>query len=397
MGMRVLELIYGFQLGGRGGGIARFGIELSRALYQRGFDVHLCGLFDTGTSVEREWLARLNGEGINPFCASKWDKDHPYLSFWKAVQTLWHWQSQHNAKVIHSHSEFSDVAAIILKFHPTRPTVIRTVHYGFRHEWRKRPWRRWILTNFLYPLLFDLEIGVSQTITTTLNTRPLARILKKRALCIYNAIDLARFQGVEVDRATKRRDFNIPDDVPLIGTVGRLTEQKGHSFLLAAVPLVLNEIPQAHFLIIGDGELSDNLRYQTQTLGITHRVTFAGSRSDIEEILACLDLFVSSSLWEGLPTAILESMAAGVPVVATDIPGTRELVKNRYSGWLVPPGDSVALAKAILEALENPHLRIEFAYRAQQIARSFSIGSIADEYEKILLSLERVPSRDRLF
>jgi glycosyltransferase involved in cell wall biosynthesis len=385
--MQVLELIYGFQLGGRGGGIARFGIELSRALYQRGVNVHLCGLFDTGTSVERGWLAQLNGEGINSFCAGKWDKNCPYRSFWRAVQTLWRWQSRHNARIIHSHSEFSDVVAIILKLHPTRPIVIRTVHYGFRHEWRRRPWRRWVLTNFLYILLFDLEIGVSQAITSTLNKRPLARAFRKQSVCIYNAIDLGRFQKVKVDKAAKRKSFNVPDDVPLIGTLGRLTEQKGLSFLLEAVPMVLDEIPQAHFLIVGDGELSENLRNQAQTLGIAHRVIFTGPRLDVEEILGCLDLFVSSSLWEGLPTAILESMAAGIPVVATDIPGTNEVIQNHSSGWLVPSRDPVALAKAIVEALKNPHLRKEFAYQAQQIACSFSIGSIADEYEKLFLSL----------
>lgn len=395
--MRILELVYGFQIGNRGGGITRFGIELSRALRQRGFDIHLCGLFNFGTSEEGELLARLNSEGINSFYASVWNGRRPYYSFWKAVQYLWRWQSIYKSRIIHSHSEFTDILAIILKFHPTQPAIIRTVHYGFRYEWRKRPWRRLLLTNLLYPLLFDVEIGVSRAITNRLDNRPLAKILGRRAFCIYNAINLARFHETKVDRAIKRESLGIPSNVPLVGTVGRLTEQKGFSFFIGAVPWVLEEIPDAYFLIVGDGELSESLKRQALSLGVAHRVIFTGQRSDVEEILGCLDLFVSSSLWEGLPTVILESMATSVPVIATDIPGTREIVQDRYNGWLVLPGDSLALAKAIIEALKDARLREEFANRAQQVVSSFSLESVVDEYEWVLSSFCTLDSKSRQF
>lgn len=392
--MRVLELIFGFQLGSRAGGILRFSTELSRALIQRNFDVHLGGLFDFGTSIEKDILLRLKAEGIDAFCATEWNERSPQYSFFRAVRALWNWQSRHKAKIIHSHSEFGDVAALILKFHPTRPFVVRTVHYPFHKEWRKRPWRRMVLTNFLYPLLFDSEIGINQTITDRLDSRHLSKILKRRALCIYNAIDLDRFKK-PVNRESKRESLKIPNDVPLVGTIGRLTEQKGYSFFIDAIPMVLKENPDVHFIIVGDGELSESLQRLAASYGVDHRVMFTGPRSDIEEIFACLDLFVSSSLWEGLPTVILESMAANVPIVATDIPGTRDLIQDGYNGWLVPPGNAYALAEAILEALKNKQLCKKFAQRAQNLVLTFSIDSIAKQYEQLFLSFVSNPQPKR--
>jgi glycosyltransferase involved in cell wall biosynthesis len=384
--MRVLEIVYGFPLGDRGGGITRFGVGLTKALRCRGFDVHLCGLFGFGDNLEKELLMRLSGEGIPAFCASSWNEHNPYYSFGKAVQSLWHWQSKYRARIIHSHSEFGDIAAIMLKFHPSRPVIIRTIHGGFRYEWRKRPWRRLLLTNILYPILFDLEIGVSQTITNRLNARPLAKILKRQAVCIHNAIDLSRFQAVKIDKQVKRNSLGIPHNVPLIGTVGRLSEEKGFRFLIEAIPQVLAEIPDAYFLIVGEGNLKKSLQNQAAILGIEHRVIFTGSRLDVEEILSCLDLFVSSSLWEGLPTNILESMASGVPVVATDIPGTREIIQNGYNGWLTPPRDTCALARTIVEALKDANLGRQFAERAQQTVQSFSLDLVVDKHEGIFKS-----------
>jgi glycosyltransferase involved in cell wall biosynthesis len=238
----------------------------------------------------------------------------------------------------------------------------------------------------LYPLLFDGEIGVSPAITATLNRRPLAKLLKRRSQCIYNAIDIHRFQFNNIDRATKRASLNIPIDVPLIGTVGRLTEQKGFTHFIDAATLVLRRIPQANFIIIGDGELAEQLRNQAQASGISHQVKFTGSRTDVDEILPCLDLFVSASLWEGLPTVIMESMAAGVPIVATNIPGTRELIRPQETGWLVSPGDAVSLAQTILTALDDKRSRQEFTIHALTVVQSFSIESIAAEHVRMYTS-----------
>ncbi len=378
--IRVIQMIYGFGVEGAGGGVGRFAIELSRALDPDRFEVSIYGLWNRGTPFERERVQQLNAEGIRAFTAAEWDEGQPYHSFWKAVQAIRNALAQNPADIVHSHHEFADVAALLLKVGLKSPVVMRTVHGGYRHEWRRRPLRRLLLTNLLYPVLFDTEIGVSQAIVESLNRRPISRLLKRQALCIYNAIDLARFADVRVDLFEKRRSLNVPVDAPLIGTIGRLTEEKGYRFLIEAAAYVLTYLPEAHFLVIGDGPLQPDLIDQAKHLGIDSHVIFTGPRSDVEELLICMDLFVSSSLWEGLSTVIMESMAAGIPVVATDIPGTRELIRHQATGWLVPPADSRALADAIVTAINSPSLRRGIACQAREVVQRFSITAMAEKY-----------------
>ncbi len=378
--VRILNLIYSFDIEGGGGGIGRFVTALSRALDPARYSVSVGALWHTGSPDEDRWMEALRAQGIQAFAAAPWDGARPYRSFRQALSGLRRRLKTSPADVLHSHSEFSDAAALLLRGLTGPPAAMRTVHYGFRYEWRKRPLRRIFLTNLLYPLLFSAEVGVSQAITEVMNRRPVSRLLGRRAECIYNAIDLSRFQEVQVDREARKRSLGLPPEAVVVGSVGRLSEQKGYRYLVEAAARVLERLPQARFLLIGDGELAAELQAQAQSLGLSGRLIFTGPRRDVEELLPCLDLFVSSSLWEGLPTAILESMASGTPVVATDVPGTRELVRPGETGWLAPPGDGRALGEAILGALADPSGREKAAAGAAGILQAFSIETVAGAY-----------------
>jgi len=381
--IRVVQIIKNFSIESGGGGIERFGIALAQALDPIRFQVSVCGLWNTGTSFEHERIRQVAVSGVGAFTSAAWNETHPYQAFQQAVFGLRAWMAQNPADIFHCHSEFADLA--VLPFGLKRnPIILRTVH---NREWSKRPLRRMLLTNFLYPLLFRNEIGVSMGIVETLNRRSLARILRKQALCIHNAVDLERFTNVKIDTNAKRAELGLPVDVPVIGTVGRLTRQKGYSFLLDAAVRVLVEMPEARFVIVGDGEDSPALRSQASRLGIADRVLFTGPRPDVEELLAAFTLFVSSSMWEGLPTVIMESMAAGIPVVATDIPGTRELAVDDAIGWLAPPGNEQALGTAIQTALQNPARREACTANARRVVQSFSIQAVAVEYAALYMAL----------
>jgi glycosyltransferase involved in cell wall biosynthesis len=260
---------------------------------------------------------------------------------------------------------------------------MRTVHNGYRHEWRNRPLRRLILSNLLYPLMFDIEIGVAPSIVSHLNRRWVAKRIGKVALLVPNAINLARFAVTPTDPYQVKQSLGIPNDAFVVGTIGRLAEEKNYGCLLQAAAIVLQQLPDVYFLIVGEGELADSLKRLATRLNIAPRVNFMGPRPDVERLLAGMDLFVSSSLWEGISTTILESMAAGVPVAATDIPGTRELVHHLENGWLAPPADATALARTIVEALHNPLQREEFVRRAREVAQRYAIEKIAAEYKAI--------------
>jgi glycosyltransferase involved in cell wall biosynthesis len=171
---------------------------------------------------------------------------------------------------------------------------------------------------------------------------------------------------------------------PVIGSVGRLTRQKGFEVLLAAAPRVFARLPNACFVIVGGGELAEALTAQARTLGIADRVYFTGVRDDIEAILPGFDLFVSSSLWEGLPTVILEAMASEIPVVATRVSGTVELVEDGVTGVLVAPGDPIQLAEAILTSIARPEVGQAMAARAREyMSAHFDIRTVAQQHEAI--------------
>ena len=144
------------------------------------------------------------------------------------------------------------------------------------------------------------------------------------------------------------------DNGPVIVTLGRLMRQKAHADLLSAARLVLQQRPDARFVIAGTGYLLPSLKQMAADLGIAERVTFPGVRRDVPQVLAAADIFVLSSLWEGLPLSAVEAMAAARPAVVTDVGGCGELVEDGVHGYVVPPQQPQALAGALLKLVADP-------------------------------------------
>ena len=177
---------------------------------------------------------------------------------------------------------------------------------------------------------------------------------------------------------------------PVIGTVGRLEDQKGHTHLLAALPEVRREFPDLVVLLVGEGRRQANLKRQVQTLGLQDTVRFLGTRRDLPEIYRALDLFVQPSLWEGLPLALLKAMGASLPVVATSVSGSVEAIEDGVNGRLVAPSDPQALAQAIKELLGQPEQRRRLADAARcTVAARFSLEAMLRQLEELYLDLWR--------
>ena len=201
-----------------------------------------------------------------------------------------------------------------------------------------------------------------------------------RAAVIPNGIELADWQAMP-DGESARVELGVAPDAFAVGTIGRLHEQKGHAFLLAAARRVLAERPDAVFLIAGYGPLRDRLEAQARELGIASSVKFLGYRKDVQMILAALDLFVLPSLWEGMSNAILEAMAARKPVIATSVDGNVEQVLDGETGLLVPPGDADALADALLGLAGNRDKAREMGRRGRErVASDFPMSRMTTAY-----------------
>jgi glycosyltransferase involved in cell wall biosynthesis len=390
--IRVVEIIHGF--GTEGGGAGSFAVELSRRLDKNRFEVCVCGLWEHNRPDEAERIAKLQNEGISAFAASRWEPSKPYAAFLTSLRSIHARLKENRSHILHSHTEFGDAANLFLK--PFLKTaLVRTVHNGHLVEWRKRPLRRIFMSNLLIPLLYEAEIGVSPHIVSQLDKRALAKRLKKQGLLIHNAIDLEKFQpgsqGRECSPAELKRSLGIPEEGLLSGGVGRLAEGKGWQDFLQAAGIVVQDYPQAHFLIVGEGPEKAELQALVAQAGLGKQVMFAGYRRDIPDLLRCMDVFVSASHWEGLPTSILESMAAGTPVVCTDIPGSREIVKDGENGWIARPDSPQDLARAVKEALRRPDLRQSYARRSLELVSAYSIDSAVDKHMELYEEIVKTP------
>ena len=205
-----------------------------------------------------------------------------------------------------------------------------------------------------------------------------------KIVTIYNGIPKISFPSRESARASLLGALQLPPEARLVGTVGRLHAAKGHADMVMAIPQIVAQQPLAHFIWIGDGPERVALEAQVEQLEVAGHVHFLGDRNDVPELLAALALFVMPSRWEGLSIAIMEAMATGLPVVATAVGGTPELVVDGETGLLVPPQDADSLAQAIRQLLENPALarRMGEAGR-QRVQNHFTIAEMVSQTEQL--------------
>ena len=207
---------------------------------------------------------------------------------------------------------------------------------------------------------------------------------EEQFIMIPFGVEPNRFRGVPV---VPRHNLGLEEGLPVIGTVCRLVEpKKGLRFLLEAVAQLEKSAgaPVCQVLIVGEGPAEKQLRAMARELGIASRVIFAGVRRDIPHLLSALDIFVLPSLYEGFGIAILEAMAAGLPVVATTVGGIPEFVTDGMTGRLVEPGKAEALADAIQAVLANPEQARQMGLQGQRhVQEQFEIGTVVRQHEAV--------------
>jgi glycosyltransferase involved in cell wall biosynthesis len=211
---------------------------------------------------------------------------------------------------------------------------------------------------------------------------------------IYSGIDLAK-RAVRADGAGLRAELGIPREARLVGVIGALAPHKAQAFLLKAAAKLAEERDDVRYIIAGEGELERELKELALLLKVTSIVTFAGFRRDMEAVLGAIDLFVLSSVAEGLCTSILDAMASGVPVVATRVGGVPEVVVDGESGLLVPPADEGALASAIARALDDGDLRRRLVEGGRLRVKRFSLERTVAETESLYARLLRSKKGER--
>jgi glycosyltransferase involved in cell wall biosynthesis len=209
----------------------------------------------------------------------------------------------------------------------------------------------------------------------------------ERVSVVNNGRDLTRFDREAPEGL--RESLGVPADARLVGTVGRLIDRKGHDELLDAWVRVRAERPDAHLLVVGDGPRRAHLEARASYRGVEDSVHFAGLRDDVPDLLATMDAFAFPSHYEGLPGALLEAMAAGLPCVATPVDGNSELLEAYDSGLFFEVGDDAAMARALVLVLEHPDVAADLGENARRRAREHfdvdtMVGNFEAVYERVL-------------
>lgn len=323
------------------GGAERLLVDELRQLDRRRFEPAVCVLSEKGPIgevIEREGIplvvmGRMKSKRFDP----------------ALVLQIARLLSDGQFQVLHAHlyhaAMYGRMAARLIS-RKKRPKVFVTIHNIYpkprpRRHWMNRWLARWT----------DAVVAVSDDVRESILRYD--KIHPKKIRVIENGIDVERFRD-SIDRRTSRKRLGISEEARIIGCVARLTEQKGHLYLIRAFAQVHRNFPMARLILVGDGELLGKLKNEATRLGVNDAVWFMGTQDDIPGILKSMDVFVLPSLWEGLGLAAAEAMAAGIPVIGTNVAGLRKLVIPDQTGYLVPPADPTALAAAIEAVLAHP-------------------------------------------
>ncbi len=284
-----------------------------------------------------------------------------------------------NYELVHVHNQsawlYGGVGAILAK----RP-LIYTEHTGL-DKFPPGQRLRWRVLTRLLGKRTKLITTVARHLIPDLTDK--AAIPVERIRNIYNGIDLEPYQH-PIDREKKCGELGLSVECELVGIVASLTDAKDHATLLKAFAAVVSSRPDAVLLIVGEGSLKGGLAKQVEEASLQRSIKFLGVRRDIPELLQLFDVFVLSSLIEGLPISLLEAMASSCAVVATHIPGIDELVDHPNTGLLVFPSKPELLAPAIIEVLADQPRRHAMGIRARErIQAHFSFAAMVAQYRAL--------------
>jgi glycosyltransferase involved in cell wall biosynthesis len=205
---------------------------------------------------------------------------------------------------------------------------------------------------------------------------------------IWNAARLSAFKQPDQDAQTELQEM-CGGEGPIILAAGRLSPEKGFQVLVEAAPKILAAEPQARFVLFGDGMLRESIEQRLKALKMEDSFRLVGFRSDLDRYIPWADLVVLPSFTEGLPNVALEASAASVPVVATAVGGTGEVVIDRETGFLVPAGNPEALSRRILDLVRDPHLRREYGLAGRSRMQAlFTFEAQARQYVRLFSELE---------
>jgi glycosyltransferase involved in cell wall biosynthesis len=294
---------------------------------------------------------------------------HPWHDA-RAVPALTRLFRERAVDVVHTNSSKAGIVGRAAARRARVGTVVHTVHGWPFHDHQPSPvaavWRS--VERRMAPLTDHLVVVAEAD-----RSKGLAAGVGTAAqyVTVRSSLELSRYDARRPLRDEVRAELGLPLDAPVLGAVKRLSDQKDPLSLLSAFAAVRAGAPGARLLLVGDGPLDGAVRRAVAGLGLQEAVTMTGLRSDVPRLLQAVDVFVSTSLWEGLPRTIIEAMATGLPVVATPADGVVDVLVDGQTGRLVVPGDPAAVAAAILDLLREPEVALRLGEAGRERVQEF--------------------------
>lgn len=349
------------------GGLERVVVQLCLQLDKQLFTPAVCCIHFKG-----ELAGELESHNIPVFNLKSRKPD--YLAFKKVISVI----DEFKPLIIHTHNINASIDGIIASVIKKVPVKIHTDHARqfpdkYRYMFAER-----ILTCFVNKIIAVTE-------ETKQNLIRFEKINSKKIQVINNGVNGIELRTKSQNELT-RKELGVENFQFIIGTVARLEMQKGLIYLLRAFPMILREFPNTCLIITGQGSQYETLRMEAKTLGIEKNVKLTGPMLEICQVLNILDIFVLSSVWEGLPMALLEAMSCMRSIVATKVGGIPQAIIDGESGILVPSASSNALALAICVLLKDDSLRKRLAFSAKQrFEKEFTAARMIQAHQKIYL------------
>jgi glycosyltransferase involved in cell wall biosynthesis len=353
------------------GGVEKLLLDMSDKYDAEKFEVSYCNLFcDAGG--KGVFPTALRERGLNVFEV----KGRSWGNVPGMVLKLGRLLRRERIDILHLHMMQATIVGGLAAKVASRPKVVVTKHYtdelsnqsaiikGFDNHFTQTADSVVAISNYVKSDMMKLSVpGVKITV-------------------IHNGTDIKEFDRRA--EGTQGPDLNAGGGPPLIGTVGSLTERKGHRYFFEAIPEIIRKKPDVHFIVIGEGPQKQQLEHLRISLGLEDRLTMLGFQENVVPLLKQMDLYVHPSVHEPFGIAILEAMAAGRPVVASSVEGIPEIVIDGETGYLVEPGNAMQLSRAICDLLEDKD-KIERMGRAgrYRVENLFPIERTVREYERL--------------
>jgi glycosyltransferase involved in cell wall biosynthesis len=375
--MRILELILTLEQGGAQSLL----LEKSIALQSQGYFILIVAFHDGAMRPAFE-AAGIPVTMIRPKRYPVWLLPLFFLELFRIHRELIALIKQHKIDIIQSHllslydfllPSLPSLKARVWTFHNTKFEIRRYDRFGLKT----------LVYRWLYPRSakkIEGIIAVSQGVKEAIE----AEFGFEEVTVIKNAIPIEKYR-ISADRSAFCQVEKLPFDAKIILTIGRLSEQKGHRYLINAFAKLQKIHPNSYLFIVGEGELEAELKAQASP-----NTRFLGLRRDIPELLSYADILVFPSLWEGLSQALLEAMAAGKAIVATKLPSTEQLIRDGENGKLVMPHDADALFMAMNELLEESLAQKMGENAYQTVRQAYDISRLAQNYMSFYQSLTAV-------